>query len=109
MRSLQGGKRSAKNEKCRQRKQGENAPLHGQRSGEDASVTERPEPQQVNEIRQPGSSAEYDEGNNSDNEEKPAATPRRGFQRPVNRCGHCYPSFYSPPDYSYLPWERIAE
>src|SRR5271165_7130782 len=92
---LQRGKRSVEDTKRGRGKDSEDAPLKSQCFGEDGPVTERPEPQQVNEIRQGGAAAKDNHGDGREEEIKAAATPRRVLQRPVNRCGHCYRSFYS--------------
>ncbi len=89
MRALESGKRSVENEKGGCRKEGEDAPLKRQRFGEDAAVTERPEPQQVDEIRERGATAEDDDGDGREEEKEAAAAPRRVLQWPVYRCGHC--------------------
>jgi hypothetical protein len=70
-------------------KKREDAPLKNQRFGEHAPVTERPEPQQVDEIRHRGAAAEDDNGKDREQDKEAAAAPPRVLQRPVNRCGHC--------------------
>ena len=89
MRPLESGKRSVENEKGGQGKDGEDAPLKSQRFGEDAAVTERPEPQQVDEIRQRGPDAEDDYGDGCEDEKETAAAAAGVLQRPVDGCGHC--------------------
>src|SRR5882724_6848768 len=72
MRSLQSQKRSEQNKKCGCRKGSKDSPLKAQRFPQYVSVAEGPEPEHVHVIRKRGPTAENDNGEDGENEEKEA-------------------------------------
>jgi hypothetical protein len=52
MRMLEKRKRSEEDDECCRRKSREDSPLQSQRAEENISLSKRPEPEQVNPIRQ---------------------------------------------------------
>ena len=79
MSSFQSQKRSVQNEKCSRCKSREDTPLQAQRLPVHLRVSERPEPEQIDPIRECRAAAKDDAGNDGDNNKKETTAATGGF------------------------------